>query len=31
MNNTYGVVKPALIDVTQDVEIWYKYRPTSNS
>lgn len=31
MNNTYGVVKPALIDVTQDVEIWYKYRPTRNS
>lgn len=32
MNSTYGVVKPSLItDIAQDVEIWYKYRPTRNS
>lgn len=31
MNNTYGIVKPSLIDVNNDVEIWYHYRPTRNS
>lgn len=32
MNGTYGIVKPSLItDIRQDVEIWYKYRPTRNS
>lgn len=31
MNNTYGIVKPSLIDVSKDVEIWYHYRPTRNS
>lgn len=31
MNGTYGVVKPSLIDPSQDVEIWYHYRPTRNS
>lgn len=31
MNNTYGIVKPSLINVSKDVEIWYHYRPTRNS
>lgn len=32
MNGTYGSVKPSLIrDIKQDVEIWYKYRPTRNT
>ena len=31
MNNTYGIIKPSLIDVTKDVEIWYSYKPTRNS
>lgn len=31
MNNTYGIVKPSLIDVANDVEIWYHYRPSRNS
>lgn len=31
MNNTYGIVKPSLIDVSKDVEIWYHYRPNRNS
>lgn len=32
MNGTYGIVKPSLIsDIEQDIEIWYKYRPTRNS
>lgn len=31
MNGTYGVVRPSLIDVEQDVEIWYKYTPTRNN
>lgn len=28
MNNTYGIVKPGLIDVEKDVEIWYHYTPS---
>ena len=31
MNNTYGIIKPSLIDIDKDVEIWYNYRPTRNS
>lgn len=31
MNNTYGIVKPTLINVETDVEIWYGYKPTRNS
>lgn len=32
MNNTYGTVKPSLItDISQDVEIWYKYKPTRST
>lgn len=31
MNGTYGVVKPSLIDPSDDVEIWYRYMPTRNS
>lgn len=27
MNNTYGMVKPALIDPAKDIEIWVAYRP----
>ena len=30
-NNTYGVVKSALIDPSQDVEIFYHYRPSRSS
>lgn len=30
-NNTYGVVRPSLINPSSDVEIWYHYRPTRNS
>lgn len=30
-NNTYGIVKPAVFDISRDVEIWYKYKPTRNS
>lgn len=28
MNNTYGTVKPALIDPSRDVDIYYSYRKT---
>ena len=31
MNGTYGVVRPSLIDVEQDVEIWYRYTPSRNN
>lgn len=31
MNNTYGIVKPTLINVSKDVEIWYNYKPSRNS
>lgn len=31
MNGTYGVVRPSLINVEQDVEIWYRYTPTRNN
>lgn len=31
MNGTYGVVKPSLLNVEQDVEIWYRYTPTRNN
>ena len=31
MNSTYGVVKPSLIDPSQDVQIFYHYRPTRSS
>lgn len=31
MNNTYGIIKPSLINVEKDVEIWYNYKPTRNS
>lgn len=31
MNSTYGVVKAALVDPTQDVEIFYHYRPSRSS
>lgn len=27
MNNTYGIVKPSVMDPTKDVEIWYRYTP----
>lgn len=31
MNNTYGSIKPALVNIEDDVEIFYHYRPTRNS
>ena len=31
MNSTYGVVRPSLIDPSQDVEIYYHYRPSRSS
>lgn len=30
-NNTYGTVRPALINPSLDVDIFYHYRPTRNS
>lgn len=30
-NNTYGTVRPALINPSTDVDIFYHYRPTRNS
>lgn len=29
-NNTYGIVRPALLNVANDVEIFYNYRPRRN-
>lgn len=31
MNNTYGIVKPSVINPTTDVEIWYKYTPNRSN
>lgn len=31
MNNTYGSVRPSIVDIDNDVEIFYHYRPTRNS
>lgn len=31
MNNTYGSIRPSIVDVANDVEIFYHYRPTRNS
>lgn len=31
MNNTYGSIRPSVVDVDNDVEIFYHYRPTRNS
>lgn len=31
MNNTYGIVKPSIIDIANDVEVWYHFRPTRAS
>ena len=28
MNNTYGIVKPGMVDIEKDVEIWYHYMPS---
>ena len=30
-NNVYGIKKPALINLSKDVDIWYHYRPTRSS
>lgn len=27
MNNTYGIVKPSVMNPAKDVEIWYRYTP----
>ena len=31
MNNTYGSVRPSIVDIKNDVEIFFHYRPTRNS
>ena len=31
MNNTYGSVRPSIVDIANDVDIFYHYRPTRNS
>ena len=30
-NSTYGIVKPSLVNIATDVEIWYHYRPSRSS
>lgn len=30
-NNVYGIVKPSLLDVSKDVDIYYHYRPSRTS
>lgn len=30
-NSTYGIVKPSYVDIANDVEIWYHYRPSRSS
>lgn len=27
-NGTYGIIRPATIDINNDVEVWYTYRPS---
>ena len=27
LNSTYGTVKPSMIKIPQDVEMWYQYKP----
>ena len=31
LNSTYGTVKPGKVNIQQDVEIWYQYRPKRSS
>lgn len=31
LNSTYGTVKPSKVNIQQDVEIWYQYRPKRSS
>ena len=31
MNNTYGTVKPSVINPATDVEIWYRYTPSRSN
>jgi hypothetical protein len=31
MNNTYGSIRPSIVNIANDVEIFYHYRPTRNS
>lgn len=31
MNNTYGSIRPAMVDIQNDVEIFYHYRPSRSS
>ena len=31
MNSTYGTVKPSKVNISQDVEIWYQYKPKRSS
>lgn len=30
-NSTYGIVKPSLVNIETEVEIWYHYRPSRSS
>lgn len=31
LNSTYGTVKPSMVNISQDVEIWYQYKPKRSS
>lgn len=31
LNSTYGTVKPSKVNISQDVEIWYQYKPKRSS
>ena len=31
LNSTYGTVKPSIVNIQQDVEIWYQYKPKRSS
>lgn len=31
LNSTYGTVKPSMVKIAQDVEIWYQYKPKRSS
>lgn len=31
LNSTYGTVKPSKVNIQQDVEMWYQYKPKRNN
>ena len=31
LNSTYGTVKPSIVNIQQDVEIWYQYKTKRSS